>query len=155
MEPVIMTKSKFMNTPIGLIAVRADDDAILAIEFVDQREETEADSPLLERAVDQLEEYFQGARTRFSLPLAPRGTQFQQQVWQQLLSVNYGQTASYADIARSIGRPKAMRAVGAANGRNPISIVIPCHRVVGSDGSLTGYAGGLARKSWLLALETD
>ena len=150
-----MTKSKFMNTPIGLIAVRADDDAILAIEFVDQREETEADSPLLERAVDQLEEYFQGARTRFSLPLAPRGTQFQQQVWQQLLSVNYGQTASYADIARSIGRPKAMRAVGAANGRNPISIVIPCHRVVGSDGSLTGYAGGLARKSWLLALETD
>ena len=155
MEPVIMTKSKFMNTPIGLIAVRADDDAILAIEFVDQREETEADSPLLERAVDQLEEYFQGARTRFSLPLAPRGTQFQQQVWQQLLSVNYGQTASYADIARSIGRPKTMRAVGAANGRNPISIVIPCHRVVGSDGSLTGYAGGLARKSWLLALETD
>ena len=149
-----MIQSKFIETPIGLVAVRATDGAISAIEFVETRDTTEAGSPLLERAIQQLEEYFAGSRTRFSLPLAPQGTAFQQQVWQQLQAVGYGRTASYADIARDIGRPKAMRAVGAANGRNPIAIVIPCHRVIGSNGSLTGYAGGLKRKSWLLKLES-
>ena len=102
----------------------------------------------------QVEEYFAGTRTTFDdIPLAPQGTPFQLAVWEALLEVGYGETASYADIARRIGRPTAFRAVGAANGRNPISLIIPCHRVVGSSGSLVGYGWGVERKSWLLALE--
>ena len=102
----------------------------------------------------QVEEYFAGTRTAFEdVPLAPEGTPFQLAVWDALLEVGYGETASYADIARRIGRPTASRAVGAANGRNPISLIIPCHRVVGSSGSLVGYGWGVERKSWLLALE--
>lgn len=108
----------------------------------------------LDDAVRQVEEYFAGTRTTFDgIPLAPQGTPFQLAVWEALLEVGYGETASYADIARRIGKPTAFRAVGAANGRNPISLIIPCHRVVGSSGSLVGYGWGVERKSWLLALE--
>lgn len=103
--------------------------------------------------ISQLQEYFSGQRTQFDLPLAMPGTEFQQQVWKALQTIDYGQTTSYQSLAHQIGRNKAIRAVGAANGRNPISIIVPCHRVIGSNGSLTGYAGGLERKAWLLAHE--
>jgi methylated-DNA-[protein]-cysteine S-methyltransferase len=104
-------------------------------------------------AARQLEAYFAGRLTRFSLPLSPRGTEFQRQVWAALLEIPYGQTVTYGQLAVDLGRPAASRAVGLANGRNPVSIVVPCHRVVGSDGSLTGYGGGLDRKRYLLDLE--
>ena len=104
--------------------------------------------------VRQLGEYFAGERTAFDLPLAPSGTEFQLRVWQQLRTIPYGVTCSYADIARGIGATNGFRAVGMANGRNPISIIVPCHRVIGADGSLTGYGGGLERKRFLLGLES-
>lgn len=104
-------------------------------------------------ATRQLSEYFAGARTVFDLPTAATGTPFQQRVWQALCAIPHGRTASYGDIARAIGHPTAVRAVGLANGRNPLSIVVPCHRVIGRDGSLTGYGGGVERKQWLLAHE--
>jgi methylated-DNA-[protein]-cysteine S-methyltransferase len=107
----------------------------------------------LDNACQQLDEYFAGRRQRFELTLAPQGTKFQQAVWQALQAIPFGQTSSYSALANQIDRPKAMRAVGAANGANPIAIIIPCHRVIGRDGSLTGYAGGLPRKALLLKLE--
>ncbi len=107
----------------------------------------------LDEACRQLDAYFAGRRQTFDLRLAPRGTAFQQAVWQALLTVPFGQTSSYSALAAQIGRPSAMRAVGAANGANPIAVIIPCHRVIGRDGSLTGYAGGLTRKALLLQLE--
>jgi methylated-DNA-[protein]-cysteine S-methyltransferase len=106
-----------------------------------------------EQAVSELQEYFGKNRTQFTLPLAPEGTDFQQRVWKILRSIPHGETRTYAQLADAIGNPAAIRAVGLANGRNPISIVVPCHRVIGSDGSLTGYAGGLDRKRFLLELE--
>ena len=111
------------------------------------------DAAPLRAARRQLEEYFAGERREFSLALAAEGTDFQRQVWQALCTIPYGATVSYGDIARQIGNPNAVRAVGLANGRNPISIIVPCHRVIGADGSLTGYGGGLERKRFLLALE--
>lgn len=108
---------------------------------------------LLQHAAAQLAEYFAGSRQHFDLPLAARGTAFQQQVWQQLIRVPYGHTQSYGELALLLGNKNAMRAVGAANGRNPIAIIVPCHRVIGADGKLTGYAGGLNRKVWLLQHE--
>jgi methylated-DNA-[protein]-cysteine S-methyltransferase len=107
----------------------------------------------LPAAVRQLNEYFAGSRREFDLPLRPQGTLFQQRVWQQLTEIRYGETLSYGELAKRIGNPNASRAVGLANGSNPISIVVPCHRVIGADGSLTGYGGGLERKRWLLAHE--
>ena len=106
------------------------------------------------QVVQQLDEYFNGRRTTFSVPLAPDGTPFQQSVWRALLDIPFGETRSYADIARMIGRPAAVRAVGAANGQNPIPIIVPCHRVIGSNGSLTGFGGGLAMKEFLLRHES-
>jgi methylated-DNA-[protein]-cysteine S-methyltransferase len=105
------------------------------------------------QACKQLDEYFEGTRQNFTLKLAPTGTQFQQSVWQQLRKIPYGNTCSYGDIASALDNPKASRAVGAANGANPLPIVIPCHRVIGANGSLTGFSGGLAVKDWLLAHE--
>ena len=111
---------------------------------------TEEIAEILQLGLSQLTEYFEKNRTEFTLPLAADGTEFQQQVWQQLRQIPYGGHCSYGDIANSIARPKAVRAVGAANGRNPLAIVVPCHRVIGQNGSMTGYAGGLSRKIWLL-----
>jgi methylated-DNA-[protein]-cysteine S-methyltransferase len=105
------------------------------------------------QAIEQLDQYFAGERTEFDLELDMRGTQFQNDVWNALLTIPYGETRSYGEIARQIGRPDRARAVGAANGCNPVSIIVPCHRVIGSDGSLTGYGGGLPRKRFLLDLE--
>jgi len=112
------------------------------------------DVPVIREAERQLEEYFAGQRTDFELPLAPAGSEFQRQVWQAVSAVPYGTTASYGDIARIIGRPRAARAVGRANATNPLALIVPCHRIVSSSGELTGYGGGLDTKRWLLAQET-
>jgi methylated-DNA-[protein]-cysteine S-methyltransferase len=111
------------------------------------------DDLAFEQARRELSEYFDGSRTEFEIELSPAGTVFQQQVWNELRRIGFGQTATYREVAERIGRPTAVRAVGMANGRNPISIVVPCHRVLGTDGTLTGYAGGLEAKRWLLAHE--
>jgi methylated-DNA-[protein]-cysteine S-methyltransferase len=143
----------YYESPIGLIEIGGTAEGLTWLAFVEGRRTESESHALLGQAVQQLGEYFDGARRVFELPLLPHGTEFQRQVWEQLLQVSFGQTTSYRDIARAIGRPRAVRAVGAANGRNPISIVLPCHRVVGSDGGLTGYGGGLWRKEWLLRHE--
>jgi len=144
-------------SPLGPLCVVTDGRSVVELEFdcgkADSADVPAAAARLLDRAAAQVAEYFAGRRTAFDLPLAPRGTPFQQDVWRALLAIPYGHTASYRDVARSVGRPAAVRAVGAANGRNPIAIVVPCHRVIGADGTLTGYAGGLKRKQALLALE--
>jgi methylated-DNA-[protein]-cysteine S-methyltransferase len=148
------------ESPLGRILLVADD-ALCALYFEGQKHEqrpgagwVEApDRPLFDRARKQLAEYFAGKRDRFDLPLAPQGTEFQHRVWKALRAIPAGETVTYGSIARSIGAADSVRAAAAAIGRNPLSIVVPCHRVIGSDGSLTGYAGGLERKRALLALE--
>ncbi len=150
-----------MPSPLGPLTLVADGDALCAIFFQRHRgatthraQDTRNDNhPTLMRARRQLDDYFAGRRTRFEMRLAPRGTAFQQTVWQQLQKVPFGRTSTYGAIAVAIGRPGAARAVGAAIGANPLSIVVPCHRILGHDGRLTGYAGGLARKRRLLELE--
>lgn len=138
-----------IETPIGTLTAVADAEGRLEkLTFG----ETEPAGDC--RAVAaQLRDYFAGKRHAFDLPLSLRGTEFQRAVWNELLAVPYGETITYAELARLIGRPSAIRAVGAANGANPIPIIIPCHRVIGSDGTLTGYGGGIERKQWLLAHE--
>ncbi|MBY5992533.1 methylated-DNA--[protein]-cysteine S-methyltransferase [Ferrimonas balearica] len=142
-----------LATPLGPLAIHANEHALTEVRFVDGPLPLESPSPLTETAKAQLTEYFAGHRRHFSLPLAPAGTAFRQAAWQALQAIPYGETRCYADQAQTMGNPKAVRAVGAANGANPIAIVIPCHRVIGKGGSLTGYAGGLDRKARLLALE--
>lgn len=145
--------NQFLNSPIGWVECRADDHALCSLKFVERQGKHTRPNPITELAIEQLQEYFTGKRLGFSVPLGAKGTEFQQNVWRALMSVNYGQTCSYLDIAKLINNPKAVRAVGAANGKNPIAIMVPCHRVIGANGSLTGYAGGLSRKTWLLGLE--
>jgi methylated-DNA-[protein]-cysteine S-methyltransferase len=142
------------QTPIGLLKIEGSAAAIERVDFIEtpQPESSQAKG-CLAQCITQLDEYFNNQRRVFDLPLAPRGTAFQGAVWQVLQTVPFGQTASYGDIARLVNRPKAGRAVGAANGRNPISIIIPCHRIIGANGTLTGYGGGLWRKIWLLEHE--
>ena len=146
-------------SPVGTLTIAASDAGLHAIEFPSNRHPQhregwrEGDHPLLDQAQAQLGEYFAGKRETFDLPLAPRGTPFQREVWFALASIPYGQTASYAQLALRVDRPAATRAVGAANGRNPLPIVLPCHRVIGADGSLTGFGGGLPTKRFLLELE--
>jgi methylated-DNA-[protein]-cysteine S-methyltransferase len=144
----------YYQSPIGLVEVSGTSDAITSLNFVEVRRKKLSPNPIVEKALQQVTEYFLGTRREFDLRIAIQGTNFQQSVWQQLLSVPYGHTASYQNIANAVDKPRAVRAVGAANGRNPISIVVPCHRVIGSDGSLTGYGGGLWRKEWLLKHES-
>jgi len=145
-----------IDSPLGTLRLSADSGALVAIRFDADGPgpgNVSRDSSLLERAADQLAAWFAGTRVDFDLPLRPNGTEFQRTVWAEVARIPFGQTRSYGDIARSIGHPDAVRAVGAANGRNPLPLVIPCHRVIGADGALTGYAGGLERKRWLLARE--
>ncbi len=148
-----------IDTPLGPMLATADGSNITGLYFHGQQYFPAGDfdaatpSGVLADLRDQLREYFDGALRQFDLPLAPQGTPFQQSVWQQLLKIPYGETRSYGDLARALDNLGAIRAVGAANGRNPIGIVIPCHRVIGSDGTLTGYAGGIERKQRLLAIE--
>jgi methylated-DNA-[protein]-cysteine S-methyltransferase len=148
-----MTHVARFESPLGPLTVEVSDAGVHRVGFDQSALPQGAPHPLLDLARTQLGEYFDGRRQQFELPLAPRGTAFQQRVWQALLAVGYGRTCSYAEIAVAVGVPRAVRAVGAANGRNPIAIVIPCHRVIGSNGRLTGYASGLPRKAALLQLE--
>ncbi len=142
----------YFQSPIGTIELAANDKALISLVFKDCSTPAHRHS-ILENAKHQLAEYFSGTRKSFDLPLAAPGTQFQQQVWHQLTSIPFGETRSYRDIAVSLKNPEAVRAVGSANGRNPISIIVPCHRVIGSNGALTGYAWGVERKAWLLEHE--
>ena len=149
------------TSPLGEMIVAATARGLAGVWFEGQKHLPDSSAwpeqpghPVLRQAIAQLDEYFSGARTRFDLPLDLQGgTAFQQSVWQALLAIPPGGTTSYGGLSQSIGKPAAVRAVGAAVGRNPVSIIVPCHRVLGSDGSLTGYAGGLERKSALLQLE--
>jgi methylated-DNA-[protein]-cysteine S-methyltransferase len=144
----------FYFSPIGTIEITGAERGITAIQFSRRRPGRGArPHPCLREAVAQIDEYFQGRRKKFSLELRPQGTEFQKQVWRELLKIPYGRTSSYGELASALGRPGSARAVGQANHRNPISIIIPCHRVIGGDGRLAGYGGGLWRKEWLLAHE--
>lgn len=151
---------RHVDSPVGPLLLAASDDALVAIEFEDSwhpvRRNADwgaGDNPMLRETRRQLGEYFAGKRRSFELPLSPQGTPFQRSVWTTLATIPYGETWSYRDVAHRIGKPEAVRAVGAANGRNPIPIVLPCHRVIGADGSLTGFGGGLPTKAFLLRLE--
>ncbi len=149
----------YAPSPVGRLLLAGDESALRWLLFAEGRGPVEpeagwqpAEEPFRE-AVRQLAAYFAGELTAFSLPLAPQGTAFQETVWKALCGIPYGETISYGELARRIGKPRAVRAVGAANGQNPLAIVVPCHRVIGSDGHLTGYGGGLGVKEALLALE--
>jgi methylated-DNA-[protein]-cysteine S-methyltransferase len=148
------------DSPLGRLILAATGRGLCGLYFAEHKYfngtqdwRHDAGQPHLQRTARQLDEYFARRRTSFDLPLDLDGTEFQRSVWQELTAIPFGRTASYAAVARQIGRPRAVRAVGAANGRNPVSIVVPCHRVVGTSGALTGYAAGLERKRYLLALE--
>lgn len=144
----------YYQSPIGWVEVVTDQDSVLEITFVEEKGMEAGDMPpILQKAMKQLEEYFVGKRKVFDLKLKLNGTEFQQKVWQQLMEVPYGKTSGYGEIARCIGNEKASRAVGGANNKNRLPIVIPCHRIIGADGSMIGYAGGLWRKEWLLEHE--
>ncbi|APU12019.1 cysteine methyltransferase [Cellulophaga lytica] len=147
-------ETAYIKTPLGIAKLEGDEDGLSVISVFDDVEITEVIPEVLEDAVYQLQEYFRGERTTFSLTLNPAGTDFQKKVWDALLQIPYGKTYSYLELSKILGDPKAIRAVAAANGKNPLWIMVPCHRVIGSDGSLTGYAGGLHRKKWLLEHES-
>lgn len=144
----------YEETVLGLLGVREEDEAVTHVYFgIQPSGAEEKKTPLIERTFLQLEEYFSGKRQVFDLPLAPKGTAFQKRVWQALMEIPYGQLRTYRQIAENVQNEKACRAVGLANNRNPIPIIIPCHRVVGSNGRLVGYAGGLDIKKKLLNIE--
>lgn len=151
----------YVESPIGRLLLMSDGAALTVLHMLDERESVElprgavqdASARPLSDAVRQLEEYFAGGRTAFDLPLRLAGTPFQRRVWQELQAIPYGTTISYGELARRIGEPGASRAVGMANGRNPIAVIVPCHRVIGANGHLVGFGGGLGRKRTLLDLE--
>lgn len=149
-----MEKLFFYETPVGRLIIGEENGSITRVTWTQLpksyiQEETE----LILRCKKQLEEYFAGKRKTFDLPLAPKGTAFQQRVWKALQDIPYGELRTYQEIALAVDNPKGCQAVGGANGKNPIAILIPCHRVIGKDGSMTGYSGGLEKKEWLLELE--
>jgi methylated-DNA-[protein]-cysteine S-methyltransferase len=153
-------KYRHFESPVGRIRLSGRDDGVLTGLHLAEHDRCPPagsawvyDDTVFDGGRQQLEEYFTGTRTEFDIPLELRGSAFQVAVWKALQTIPYGETTSYGHIARAVGRPEAVRAVGAANGRNPISIIVPCHRVVGADGSLTGYGWGVARKAWLLQHE--
>lgn len=153
-----MKNSFYYDTKIGRIQIEENGEAITKIHYVkkDIQENTEGkETKLLKEAIKQLNEYFEGKRSSFNLQLAPEGTEFQKKVWNALREIPFGETKSYGEIARLIGNEKASRAVGMANNKNPIMIVIPCHRVIGANGKLVGYAGGIEVKEMLLNLEKN
>ena len=147
-------ESAFIHTPLGIAKLEGDENGVSSITVIDgDIPPSDVIPEVLDDAVYQLQEYFEGKRQAFSLTLNPEGTDFQKKVWDALLQIPFGKTISYLQLSKTLGDPKAIRAVASANGKNPLWIVIPCHRVIGSDGSLTGYAGGIHRKKWLLAHE--
>lgn len=145
--------SETMNTPIGTLLIQASARSITHVDFVDSEIPAGRPNALTTACRQQLQAYFDGKRKTFDLPLDQQGTAFQKSVWNSLLKIPFGQAVSYREIADMINNRKAVRAVGAANGKNPIAIIVPCHRVIGADRTLTGYAGGLQRKAWLLQHE--
>lgn len=153
-----MTKSASrITTPLGPMTLVEENGALIELRFGEalRPDEPLRSTPLLQKAEAELGEYFAGARKAFTVPLAPRGTAFQQAVWNALAAIPYGETRSYGAIAKQVGNPKAARAVGMANNRNPLPVIIPCHRVIGTNGGMVGYGGGLPIKEALLALEKD
>jgi len=149
-------KFAYYESEIGLIKISADETSVIGVDFADEKEKgASKDSVVLSEALNQLHEYFKGKRKEFSLNLFLDGTDFQKRVWRELMKIPYGKVVTYGEIAKSIGNEKASRAVGNANNKNKIGIIIPCHRVIGGDGKLVGYAGGLWRKEWLLKHERN
>ena len=145
----------YVKTPLGTAKITGDKEGLHSITVSDKEFPSTLPIPeQLQDAVNQIHDYFEGKRTRFELKLNPKGTSFQKKVWRALEDIPYGRTLSYLELSKILGDPKAIRAVAAANGKNPLWIIIPCHRVIGSDGSLTGYAGGLHRKKWLINHES-
>jgi len=140
----------FIQTPLGIAKIEGDENGISVISVTQEGDLSSEIPKNLKNSVTQLNEYFEGKREEFTFKLNPKGTEFQQKVWQELLNIPFGKTMSYLDLSKKLGDVKAIRAVASANGKNPLWIVVPCHRVIGTDGSLTGYAGGLWRKKWLL-----
>ena len=148
-------KIAYYKTPIGTAKIIGNKEGIISVSVIEDKIKTSTKiSKCLKSCIVQLDEYFEGNRTQFDLKLNPQGTDFQKIVWDELLNIPFGKTRSYLEQTKKIGDPKAIRAVASANGRNPIWIIIPCHRVIGSDGSLTGYGGGIWRKKWLLEHES-
>ena len=143
----------YLESPVGLLEIQCTEQGVRSVNFVEKRSFEIEENAYTQLALTQLTEYFAGKRKVFDMPFDLEGTPFQQRVWRELLTVPFGKTRSYMDISRALGDTKAIRAVGTANGSNKIAIIIPCHRIIGSDGSLTGYAGGLHRKKWLLDFE--
>lgn len=144
----------YVDSSIGTVEIGVSAQSVTILEFVDHPRQTAThESQVLHKAMEQVKAYFEGRLKVFDLPLDMAGTPFQQSVWQALLDIPFGRTASYQQIADAVGNPKAVRAVGAANGQNPVSIIVPCHRIIGKNGSLTGYGGGIWRKEWLLRHE--
>jgi len=152
MESIIVY-TDYIKSPLGLVEFKASENGITQLIFCGAQMLDVKANRITDCCKQQLKEYFQGKRKTFDVPLDPQGTDFQKLVWQSLLKIPFGQTQTYLDIAKMVDRPKGAQAVGGANGRNPISIIVPCHRVVGTNGSLTGYAGGIERKLWLLEHE--
>jgi methylated-DNA-[protein]-cysteine S-methyltransferase len=155
-----MTSYRIIDSPIGPLTLAGDDGTLTHLRMVDQTYEPDRDDWIRDdtafaTAVEQLDAYFAGDLHEFDIPMAMDGTEFQRRVWQALCTIPYGETRSYGEIAAQIGSPGASRAVGLANGHNPIAVIVPCHRVIGANGSLTGYGGGLDRKKLLLALERE
>lgn len=147
-------ENAIIKTVLGFMEITGDENGISKIHVFDEEQKVSKKIPIvLQEAVTQIEEYFEASRTNFTFRINPKGTDFQQKVWQELLNIPYGKTTSYQELSIKLGDVKAIRAVANANGKNPLWIVVPCHRVIGSDGSLTGYAGGLWRKKWLLEHE--
>ena len=144
----------YLQTPIGLAEFQGDEDGLASVSVLDDEKPIGIIPEVLEDAVYQFREYFEGSRQQFDLKLNPSGTDFQKKVWDALLKIPFGKTISYLELSKQLGDVKAIRAVASANGKNPLWIVVPCHRVIGSNGDLTGYAGGLHRKKWLLEHES-
>jgi methylated-DNA-[protein]-cysteine S-methyltransferase len=149
----ITQQTCFIKTPLGIAKITGDEKGISEISVLDTGEISDTFPIELKEAVSQIQDYFEGKNNPFTFKLNPNGTAFQQKVWQELLNIPFGKTINYLDLAKKLGNPKVIRAAASANGKNPLWIVVPCHRVIGADGSLTGYAGGLWRKKWLLEHE--
>jgi methylated-DNA-[protein]-cysteine S-methyltransferase len=143
----------YINSPVGILEITASDRGISSLYFMEGTFPTGKAAGMTKECLDQLKEYFEGKRQLFSLDLDLEGTEFQKKVWKELLNIPFGETISYLELSRRLGDVRAIRAVGNANGKNPVSIIVPCHRVIGSGGKLVGYGGGLWRKRWLLEFE--
>jgi methylated-DNA-[protein]-cysteine S-methyltransferase len=148
-----MSYSFSYNSPLGWLDIVADEEAIVGLRFAEKNSGGDSASPLIQKCIEELDEYFSEKRMEFSVPLKTSGSDFQQKVWKELQTIPFGKTVSYMQVAMQLGDIKSIRAVGTANGRNPIALIIPCHRVIGSDGKLVGYGGGMWRKKWLLDFE--